>query len=102
LIFVMRGRSPPIQFSHAVLAVETSVFVPPLAALDRDIGRRFIWRPGADVEISEARFGLFDTPEFRENPVARVYATKTAIRRRLTDPGCAMDSRSCRNSARSV
>jgi hypothetical protein len=26
------------------------------------IGRRFIWRPGADVEISEGRFGLFDTP----------------------------------------
>jgi len=55
------------------------------------IGRRFIWRPGADVEISEGRFGLFDTAEFRENPVARVYATKTAIRRRLADPNCAMD-----------
>jgi adenylate cyclase len=55
------------------------------------IGRRFIWRPGADIEISEGRFGLFDTPEFRDNPVARVYATKTAIRRRLADPGCPMD-----------
>src|SRR6516164_3478407 len=54
------------------------------------IGRRFIWRPGADVEIAEGRFGLFDTAEFRENPVARVYATKTAIRRRLADPGFAM------------
>jgi adenylate cyclase len=55
------------------------------------IGRRFIWRPGADIEISEGRFGLFDTAEFRDNPVARVYATKAAIRRRLADPGCAMD-----------
>jgi adenylate cyclase len=55
------------------------------------IGRRFIWRPGADVEISEGRFGLFDTPEFRDNPVAHVYATKTAIRRRLADPDCVMD-----------
>jgi adenylate cyclase len=55
------------------------------------IGRRFIWRPGADVEISEGRFGLFDTPEFRENPVARVYATRTALRRRLADRSCAMD-----------
>src|SRR5215467_2825926 len=55
------------------------------------IGRRFIWRPGADVEISEGRFGLFDTPEFRENPVARVYATRNALRRRLADPNCAMD-----------
>src|SRR6516225_5727479 len=55
------------------------------------IGRRFIWRPGAEVEISEGRFGLFDTPEFRENPVARVYATRTALRRRLADPACAMN-----------
>ena len=55
------------------------------------IGRRFIWRPGADIEIVEGRFGLFDTAEFRENPVARVYATRTALRRRLADPGCAMD-----------
>ena len=55
------------------------------------IGRRFIWRPGADVEISEGCFGLFDTPEFRENPVARVYATRKAIHRRLADPGCVMD-----------
>jgi adenylate cyclase len=55
------------------------------------IGRRFVWRPGAEVEISEGRFGLFDTPEFRENPVARVYATRKAIRRRLADPGCPMD-----------
>src|SRR5215813_14669096 len=55
------------------------------------IGRRFIWRPGADVEISEGRFGLFDTPEFRENPVARVYATRDALRRRLADPNCTMD-----------
>jgi adenylate cyclase len=55
------------------------------------VGRRFVWHPGADVEISEGRFGLFDTPEFRDNPVARVYATKNAIRRRLADPDCAMD-----------
>jgi len=55
------------------------------------IGRRFIWRPDAGVETSEGRFGLFDTPEFRENPVARVYATRNALRRRLADPDCAID-----------
>jgi adenylate cyclase len=55
------------------------------------IGRRFIWRPGADIEISEGRFGLFDTPEFRDNPVARVYATGEALRRRLVDPACPLD-----------
>ncbi len=55
------------------------------------IGRRFIWRPGADVEISEGRFGLFDTPEFRDNPVAHVYATGRALRRRLADAACPLD-----------
>ena len=55
------------------------------------IGRRFVWRPGAEVEIAEGQFGLFDTPEFRENPVARVYATRGAVRRRLADPDCAID-----------
>jgi adenylate cyclase len=55
------------------------------------IGRRFVWRPDAGVETSEGRFGLFDTPEFRENPVARVYATHNALRRRLADPDCAID-----------
>jgi adenylate cyclase len=55
------------------------------------IGRRFVWRPGADVEISEGRFGLFDTPEFRGNPIGRVFVTKKAIRRRLADPDCPMD-----------
>jgi len=55
------------------------------------LGRRFIWRPEADVEISEGGFGLLDTPEFLENPVARVYATGRAIRRRLADPDCTID-----------
>src|SRR6516162_331813 len=55
------------------------------------IGRRFIWLPGAGVEISEGGFGLLDTPEFLETPVARVYATGRAIRRRLADPDCTID-----------
>src|SRR5262252_1054961 len=55
------------------------------------MGRRFIWRPEADVEIAEGGFGLLDTPEFLENPVARVYATGSAIRRRLADPDCTID-----------
>jgi adenylate cyclase len=66
------------------------------------IGRRFVWRPGAEVEISEGRFGLFDTPEFRENPVARVYATRKAIRRRLADPVARWTSRFFRSSAPTV
>jgi adenylate cyclase len=55
------------------------------------MGRRFVWRPGADIEVSEAKFALLETAEFRDNPIARVYETGRAIRRRLADPDCAMD-----------
>jgi adenylate cyclase len=55
------------------------------------MGRRFIWRPGAEVETSEAPFELLETAEFRDNPIARVYETSRAIRRKLTDPGYVVD-----------
>ena len=55
------------------------------------MGRRFIWRPGTEVEISEAPFELLKTADFLENPIAHVYATGHALRRRLADPDCAVD-----------
>ena len=55
------------------------------------VARRFIWRPGAEVEVSEGRFGLFDTPDFRDSPVAHVIATGETLRRRLADPACPLD-----------
>jgi adenylate cyclase len=55
------------------------------------MGRRFIWRPGAEVETSEAPFELLETAEFRDNPIARVYETSRAIRRKLTDPDHVVD-----------
>jgi len=55
------------------------------------MGRRFIWRPGAEVEASEAPFALLETAEFRDSTVARVYQTGRAIRRKLADPDCVMD-----------
>ncbi len=55
------------------------------------MGRRFIWRPGAEVETSEAPFELLEAAEFRDNPIARVYETSRAIRRKLTDPGYVVD-----------
>src|SRR5262249_3860385 len=48
-------------------------------------------RPGAEVEVSEGRFGLFDTPDFRDSPVAHVIATGETLRRRLADPACPLD-----------
>jgi adenylate cyclase len=55
------------------------------------MGRRFLWRPGAEVETSEAPFALLESTEFRDSTVARVYETSAAIRRRLADPDCAID-----------
>jgi adenylate cyclase len=55
------------------------------------MGRRLVWRPGAEVEISEAPYELLETATFRESPITRVYQTGTAIRRKLADPHCVAD-----------
>jgi len=55
------------------------------------MGRRFIWRPGTEVEISEAPFELLESADFLENPIAQVYATGRALRRKLADPDCGVD-----------
>ena len=55
------------------------------------MGRRFIWRPGTEVEVSEAPFEVLESAGFLENPIAQVYATGRALRRKLADPDCAAD-----------
>src|SRR5262249_58916204 len=55
------------------------------------MGRRFVWRPGAEVEVSEAPFELLETAAFRDSTPAHVYATGAALRRRLADPDCLLD-----------
>ena len=55
------------------------------------MGRRFIWRPGTEVEVSEAPFELLESADFLNNPIAQVYATGQALRRKLADPDCAVD-----------
>ena len=55
------------------------------------MGRRFIWRPGTEIEVSEAPFELLESSDFLENPIAQVYATGRALRRKLADPDCAVD-----------
>ena len=47
------------------------------------MGRRMVWRPGAEVEIAEAPFELLETAEYRDSPITRVYRTGQAIRRKL-------------------
>ena len=55
------------------------------------MGRRFLWRPDAEVEIREAPYEVLDTAAYRENPFARVRETGGEIRRRLADPDCPID-----------
>ena len=55
------------------------------------MGRRMVWRPGAEVEIAEAPFELLETAEYRDSPITRVYRTGQAIRRKLTGPERADD-----------
>jgi adenylate cyclase len=55
------------------------------------MGRRFVWRPGTEVESSEAPYELLESAEFRDSPIARVYETGRPIRRRVADPGGALD-----------
>jgi adenylate cyclase len=55
------------------------------------MGRRFLWRPDAEVELTEAPFELLATEYFRDSPIARVYRTGVAIRRKLGAPDCPDD-----------
>jgi adenylate cyclase len=55
------------------------------------MGRRMIWRPGAEVEVSNAPFELLEKADFLDNPVARVYATGSTIRRKLEPPNSVFD-----------
>ncbi|HTZ78991.1 MAG TPA: adenylate/guanylate cyclase domain-containing protein [Stellaceae bacterium] len=55
------------------------------------VGRRFLWRPGAPVEISTLSYAGLASEEFFQSPVKRVYDTGAAIRRRVCDPGCPDD-----------
>lgn len=55
------------------------------------MARRFVWRPGAEVETSDASYDLYDDEGYQRSPVVRVYETGQAFRRRLADPDCPRD-----------
>ena len=55
-------------------------------------GRAFIWNANRDlVEITSAEYGIQDTEQYLQSPVRVVYTEHVEVRRRLCDPGCAMD-----------
>src|SRR4051794_27542693 len=47
------------------------------------MGRRMMWHAGEGVTTAEAPFEFVETAEFRDSPIARVFAERAAIRRRL-------------------
>jgi adenylate cyclase len=55
------------------------------------MGRRFLWRPGAEVEVAEAPFQFVNESSYLTSPVVRVQKTGETIRRRLADPECPLD-----------
>jgi adenylate cyclase len=55
------------------------------------MGRRFLWRPGAEVEVGEVSFQFLNESSYLTSPVVRVQATGETIRRRLADPECPLD-----------
>ena len=48
-------------------------------------GRRFIWKPGSDVEIGTVDFSFQDSPEFSNSPLAIVFREGIEVRVRVDD-----------------
>jgi adenylate cyclase len=55
------------------------------------MGRRFLWRRGEAVQVSEADYDVLESDTYRRSPVPVVFERALAIRRRLADPACPDD-----------
>jgi adenylate cyclase len=55
------------------------------------VGRRFLWKPGAPVEINNGTFETFQTEEFRRSPVRHAIDSGVALRRKLEEADCPLD-----------
>src|SRR4051795_12572894 len=49
-------------------------------------GRRFIWKPGAEVEIGTVDFSFQDSAEFSNSPLSIVFKEAIEVRVRADDP----------------
>ena len=49
-------------------------------------GRSFVWRPGADVVVSQAPHTITTRDDYLKSPVLAVYETGKPVRHRLTGP----------------
>jgi len=55
------------------------------------LGRRFMWRAGAEVETLTAPFEIAETAEFRNDALTHVCRIGITLHRRLEDPDCPTD-----------
>jgi adenylate cyclase len=55
------------------------------------MGRRFLWRHGEGVLVTEAAYDVLESDTYRRSPVPVVFERALAIRRRLADPACPDD-----------
>ena len=55
------------------------------------MGRRFLWRAGEGVAVSEAAYDVLETDTYRRSPVPVVFASAEPIRRRIEAPDCPDD-----------
>ena len=55
-------------------------------------GRSFVWRPGADVVVSQAPHTITTTDQYLKSPVLDVYETQRPVRHRLIDEPSAQDT----------
>jgi adenylate cyclase len=55
------------------------------------MGRRFLWRRGEGVLVTEANYDILESDTYRRSPVPVVFERAATIRRRLTDPACPDD-----------
>jgi adenylate cyclase len=49
------------------------------------LGRSFVWRPGSDVVIATANFGILASDDFLTSPLSTLFQTGQTVRRRIVD-----------------
>jgi adenylate cyclase len=88
-----RSASTPIEFLKQVCERLIKAGMPlhrvgaSVRTLHPDLlGRAFIWRPGEDVVIIPITFDTPDSPEFKNSPLAILFASGHEVRYRLDDP----------------
>jgi adenylate cyclase len=55
------------------------------------MGRRFLWRRGESVLVTEADYAMLETETYHRSPVRAVFASAQPIRLRIEDPDCPQD-----------